>query len=129
MERPKFSEKISKKDYIERTSDKPVKSFISGQAMDLTELIARFERGQRLNVHQNFRPMQDWTEGKIVEEDFDEAPPDDVHDVADVERYYHAHQQHKQEFSEKQKSKRSQQEQPKQAPQESETPPLDPAKS
>lgn len=87
----------------ERTSPQPVKSFVAGQAIDLKTLIQRFERGQRLNVHENFRPMSNFTEGSLYVEDFDDAPPDNIHDVVDVEEHYREHQEHKKDFAKRKK--------------------------
>lgn len=129
MEKPKFVQKIEKKDYIERTSDVPVKTFVPHQSMKLKELVERFERGQRLNVHENFRPMSNFTENSLYEEGFDDAPPDDVHDVVDVHAYYMEHQEHKHDFAKRQKGKAKAASEDPQAPQVSPTLPPDPAKS
>lgn len=110
MERANFEEKISKKDYVERTNSKPIETFIPNQAMNLKELVSRFERGQRLNVHENFRPGSNFTEGSIYEEDFEDAAPDDIHDVVDVQEYYRLHNERKSTFKKKQEEKRTKKE-------------------
>ena len=95
MKRPNFESIFDKKsDFCEKSSSTPVKSFVPHQAISLRELVSRFERGQRLNVHQNFRPMDNFTDGKIYEESFEDAPPHDITDVTDVHNYYRAHQEH-----------------------------------
>lgn len=118
MNRPNFEPIFSeKREFCEKCSDVPVKTFIPHQAMDLKELVSRFEHGQRLNVHENFRPMSNFTQDSIYEESFDDAPPSDVHDIVDVERYYQAHQVHKSEY--KAKKAKSKQAPPKEeAPQD-----------
>ena len=91
MKRANFEPILEKKDYVERSNSKPIETFIPNQAMNLKELVQRFERGQRLNVHENFRPGSNFTDGKIYEEDFEDAPPDNIHDVTDVHEYYNEH--------------------------------------
>lgn len=126
MKRPNFEQIFSSPDeFLERTDPKPIKSFVPNQAMKLSELMSRFERGQRLNVHTNFKPMSNFTDGKVYEETFDEVPPI-CHDVVDVQEYYEAHKAHKAAFQQRQKEKAKQAKQPKQAPQADPTPP-DPA--
>lgn len=92
-----------KSEYCELSDEKPVNTFIPGQAIKLAELVARFERGQRLNVHGN--PMNIFystdEQANANSETFDSAPPDDIHDITDVEEYYRAHQQHLKEYKEK----------------------------
>lgn len=106
MKRANFEPVFSQKtDYCERTSKKRIKTFIPGQAMSLKELVSRFERGQRLNVHQNFKPMSNFTEDTLYEESFGDAPPDDVHDVVDVHRYYKEHTAHKRDYEHRKKQK------------------------
>lgn len=108
MERPNFQPIFSSKDdFCEITDEKPVESFVPNQAMTLSELMSRFEKGQRLSVHCNFKVESELTEGSIYEESFDDAPPI-CHDVTDVEEYYRAHQVHKREFAEKQKKAKEQ---------------------
>lgn len=117
------------KDYCEKSNSKPIKAFIPNQAISLKELVTRFERGQRLNIHENFKPLSNCTNGNyIYEEDFDDAPPDDVHDIVDVHRYYLEHEEHKEDYQrrQKEKGKKTQQASAKQV--DEPTPP-DPAKS
>jgi hypothetical protein len=122
MVKPKvFGIFTQKEDFCEKSSKKPCKAFVPHQAMDLKELVTRFENGQRLGVKENFRIEDEFTRNCVYEERFDDAAPDDVHDVVDVEQHYRAHQSHKSEYAEKKKRK--------QAPSEKKTPtPPDPAK-
>lgn len=93
-------------DYCENSCDQPVKEFIPNQAISLRELVTRFERGQRLNVHQNFAPMSNFTNGNtIYEEDFNDAPPDDVHDIVDVHEHYLKHNEQKADYIRRKKEK------------------------
>lgn len=115
MERPNFQPIFTKKsDFCERVSSQPVKTFIPNQAIKLSELVSRFEHGQRLNVHSNFAPGDNFTNDQIISESFDDAPPDDVHDIVDVHEYYQQHESHKREFKDRMKKKKeeSQQAQP-----------------
>lgn len=100
-----------KSEFCEVSSPDPVETFVPGQAISLSELVTRFERGQRLNVHNN--PMnimyRSDEEAAANSETFDDAAPDDVHDIVDVHEYYRAHESHKKEFTEKQKAKKSKQ--------------------
>lgn len=106
MEKPKIFIKFAKQsEYCEKSSSKPVSSFIPKQAMTLAEMVARFDRGQRLNIKQNFAPEQQFTQNSIYEEDFDDAPPDDIHDIVDVQNAYETHKQKVSEFKEKRKKK------------------------
>ena len=116
--RPKFEPIFTKKsDYCEKSSQTPISSFVPHQAISLTELISRFERGQRLNVHMNFR-VGDNLENISDEEaldrissesmDTDDFPPTDVHDVVDVQRELELNDIHKREFKERQKEKKKQ---------------------
>lgn len=100
--------------FFEKSSDIPVKTFVPHQAITLRDLVSRFERGQRLNVHQNFSPQSNMTEGQIVEESFEEAAPDDIHDIVDVYSYMKEHEQRKSAFNKRQKEKK--QVESKQAP-------------
>lgn len=134
MNRPKFNPIFTKKsDYCEKSSKTPVETFVPHQALNLAELIQRFERGQRLNVHCNFAPgsnLMNCTDEQAFEmmkaDDMEHGfPPTDVHDICDVEREYSAHKQHKQEFAERMKAKKSAKgketkEAPKEAPEDSE---------
>lgn len=107
MNRPNFTPIFSEKsEYCEEQCSQPIETFIPNQAITLSELMQRFERGQRLNVHENFAPMSNFTRDSVFEETFEEAPPDDVHDIVDVHEYYRAHQAHKKEYDAKQASKR-----------------------
>lgn len=115
MERPNFISKISQKDAAERSSDKPIKSFVPHQAMNLAELISRFERGQRLNVHENFPAMSNFTRDRIEEESFIDAPPDDIHDVVDVQNAMHEHEAHKKDYADRKKKAKADEAQRKQA--------------
>lgn len=116
MERPNFQPIFSSKnDFCEVTDEKPVETFIPNQAMKLSELMQRFERGQRLGVHCNFAPESEMTNGSIYEESFDDAPPI-CHDLVDVHEYYEAHQVHKREFTAKQKKKKEEVQQAKAQP-------------
>lgn len=110
MNRPNFEPIFTQKsDFCEKSSPKPVETFVPHQAMSLSELISRFERGQRLNVHQNFKPMDNFTDGTLYVEDFEDAPPDDVHDVVDVHNFYLEHKEHKKDFAKRQKEKKAMQ--------------------
>lgn len=63
------------------------RKFSPGQAMSISELLRRFERGQRVGVklHEiNLVPEGDPRENQ---EDFDTAAPEDIHDVVDVQAY------------------------------------------
>lgn len=91
--------------FFEKSSEVPVKTFVPHQAITLKELVSRFERGQRLNVHQNFVPKSNMTEGQIVEETFEEAAPDDIHDIVDVHNYMQEHEQRKDAFNKRKKEK------------------------
>lgn len=116
MERPNFEPIFTKKsDYCEKTSKRPIKDFIPHQAISLAELIARFERGQRLNVHMNFRAgsnLEDITDEEALERikaenmDTDDFPPVGVHDIADVEALKREHDNHKSEFKQRMQKKR-----------------------
>lgn len=122
MERPKVYGIFSKKsDFCEKSSKKPCKAFVPHQAMDLKELVTRFENGQRLGVKENFSIDSEFTRDSIYEENFEDAAPDDVHDVVDVEKAYRLHQQTVAEFSKKRKQK-------KQVKEEKTPTPPDPAK-
>ena len=108
MNRPNFEPIFTQEsDFCEVSSDQPIKEFIPNQALDLKELVSRFERGQRLNVHENFPAMSNFTRDRIEAESFEDCPPDDVHDVVDVHNYYLQHEIHKREFQKKQKQKKS----------------------
>lgn len=106
MKRAKFEPIFDQKsDFCEKSVEKPVETFVPGQAIDLATLIKRFENGQRLNVHANFEPMDNMTRGSMYVEDFEDAPPDDIHDIVDVENAIREHEvakrEHKKKVSEK----------------------------
>lgn len=135
MERPKFEPIFSKKsEFCEKSSSQPVSTFIPHQAISLKELVSRFERGQRLNVHMNFRPgsnLEDITDEealqRIKSEDMDSVdfPPVGIHDIADFEEAYKEHQNHKVDFKQRQQKKmeEKQAQQKKQAQQSSDPTP------
>lgn len=140
MKRTNFEPIFTKKsDYCEKSSSKPIATFVPHQAISLKELVSRFERGQRLNVHMNFHPgdnLENITDDEALARikaesmDSDDFPPTGIHDIADVEAAYKEHQNHKIDFAQRQKKKREeakQAQQKKQAPQVSEpTPPAPP---
>lgn len=130
MKRPNFEPIFeSEKDYCEVSGDKPIKDFIPHQALDLAELIRRFDCGQRLNVHNNFAPGSNMYSASD-EEAFNNlqgddvlletCPPTGVYDIVDVQAHYEAHEAHKREFKDKlkQKKQKSQQAQSTQAQQD-----------
>lgn len=118
MNRPKFEPIFTKKsDYCERSSQTPIESFVPHQAISLTELISRFERGQRLNVHMNFRAgdnleniSDEEAYARIHTEDMDsdDFPPTDVHDVVDVQRELTLNDIRKEEFYKRREEKKKQ---------------------
>lgn len=128
MKRPNFEPIICTFDAAEEVDSKPIETFIPNQSYSLSELMSRFEKGQRLPAHHLFNPDSEFTSGAVYEETFDEAPPDDVRDVVDVEHYYREHQEHKREFTERKKKKKQGEgaQPPKQA---TDPQPQDPAKN
>lgn len=138
MKRPNFEPIFEEKsDFCEISSSKPVSTFVPNQAISISELISRFERGQRLGVHCNFRPGENFenisdddAKARIAAEDMDsdDFPPTGVHDVVDVQSHYEAHQAHKADFSarRKKKAEEAQQAKPK-AQQADPAPPTPPA--
>lgn len=118
MNRPNFESIFTKSsDFCEKSSSTPVSSFVPHQAISLTELVTRFERGQRLNVHMNFRcgdNMDNISDeealNRIKSEDMnsDDFPPCDVHDVVDVQREMELNEIHKRDFKERQTKKKKQ---------------------
>lgn len=98
----KIKEKEKNAIFIEHFDDvKPIADFIPGQAYCLSDLMKRFERGQRLNVRENFNPASELCpEGQedMYDEKFENAPPENVTDIVDIQRLYNEHQQTKQEF-------------------------------
>lgn len=136
------------KQFCERSSSKPIETFVPHQAISLKELVSRFERGQRLNVKQNFLPGDNFYRGssddvedqRIVANDFaqdemrfEQSAPDDVHDVVDVHDYYRDHLKQKSEYEQRMKEKKEEAKKAKQAPApqanqaDSTPPPVDPA--
>lgn len=103
MKRPNFLPIICTKDAAEVSDSKPIETFVPHQSYSLSEIMQRFERGQRLPARMLFNPESEFTENSLYMEDFEDAPPDDVRDVVDVQNYYEAHQVHKREFAEKKK--------------------------
>lgn len=136
MSRPNFQPIFTEKsEFSEVSSDKPVNTFVPHQAMSLAELVSRFEKGQRLNVHSNFpagdnfqRITDDEALASIRSEsmDTDDFPPVGVHDIAEVQSLYEEHEVHKREFTERMKTKKkeAQQAKPKQAQQADDNIPL-----
>lgn len=98
----KTKEKVKNAIFIEHFDDvKPIADFIPGQAYCLSDLMKRFECGQRLYVRENFKLASELCpEGQesIYDEKFENAPPEDVTDIVDVQRLYNEHQETKQEF-------------------------------
>lgn len=94
--------KINGQLFIEHFDDvKPIADFIPGQAYCLSDLMKRFERGQRLGVRENFNLASELCpEGQegFYDENFDNAPPEDVTDIVDIQRLYNEHQETKQEY-------------------------------
>lgn len=126
MERSTIPVLTDKKDYCEVSSSKPVSGFIPNQSLKISELIERFESGRRLNVHENFKPLSNFTDGRIEIEDFSDAAPEGIHDIVDVHEYYNAHKEHVADYK-KRKAKakqasqvQTQQAQPAPAPSDSE---------
>lgn len=126
MERPKIFPLFEEKSlFCEKSNVKPVKEFVPHQSYSLSDLVQRFERGQRLPVHCNFQPGENMTNGCIYEETFDDAAPTDVHDVVDVEKHYRAHTERVKDLHDKkEKAKQAKQAKAKQAqPAPDSTPP------
>lgn len=117
-----------KSEFCEVSSDVPVETLVPGQAITLNELVSRFEKGQRLNISDNPTNVMYRTEeeAEANSERFEDAPPDGIHDITDVEAHYRAHQSRKKEFDAQQKEKRSKQAKPAEAPQDP-TPPTSPS--
>ena len=122
MSNPKIYEQFGKKneDFVEKCDPKPDSSVIPGQAVKLSELLQRFERGQRLNIHLN--PGNEWFPEDQVEaksEHFEDAAPEDIQDIVDVENFHNSVQEHKRDFQERMKNKKAkakEKEAPKEAP-------------
>lgn len=137
MKRPIFQTIFEQKsDFCEKSSKMPVETMIPGQAIKISELVVRYDRGQRLNVHANFPAGSNFDnitdeealrqiQNEVIDENM--FPSDDVHDLVDVQREYEAQEARKAEFAEKIKKKRSPQAPPQdEAPQDPK--PDDPAK-
>lgn len=105
MKRPNFERIISAKEACELSDSKPIETFSPHQAYSLSEIMSRFEKGQRLPARMLFDPEMEITKNEIYMEDFDDAPPDNVHDVVDVEEHYREHNVHKREYAERKKKK------------------------
>lgn len=88
------------RNYIQYSGGNPVESFVPGQSYKMSDLIQRFERNQRLGVHLNFNPNEEYSGNH---ETLDVAPPEDVHDIVDVQAYYNEHLETKRAYSEKNK--------------------------
>lgn len=124
MPRPEFTPIFtSKSDYCEKSSSQPVQTFVPNQAISLKELVARFERGQRLNVHMNFRAgdnLENITDEEAIAQiksesmESDDFPPTGIYDISDVEEAYREHQNHKVDFAQRQQKKREEAQQAKQ---------------
>lgn len=115
MKRPIFEPIITQKEASERSSSTPISTFVPHQAMNLAELIRRFESGQRLNVHENFPAMSNFTRDKIYSESFEDAPGDDVHDIVDIQREIESHNDHKKDYQQRKKKAQADAAQRKQA--------------
>ena len=98
-----------KSEFCEKSSSKPVGTFVPNQSYKISELLSRFEKGQRLPVHQNFEPGSNFTKDCLYEETFDDAPPTDIHDVADVEAFKNDLAARKTERATRKKAKKTQQ--------------------
>lgn len=99
----KKQEKTKKKlNYLQYANPKPCSSFVPGQAYKLSELMLRYESGQRLGVRETFN-IYDEVHGE--DETFNMAPPEDVVDVVDVQRLYKQHERVKQELSKRMEEK------------------------
>lgn len=139
MKRPNFEPIFEKKtDFCEVSSEKPVSSFMAGQSISISELIKRFERGQRLGVHCNFRPGENFenisddqaaSQMRAEDMDSDDFPPVGVHDITDVEEHYKMHQAHKADFSARRKKKVDEAKQVIQKAQQAETTPPTPSEA
>lgn len=101
MKRPNFERIICANEACELSDSKPIETFSPHQAYSLSEIMSRFEKGQRLPARMLFDPEMEITKNEIYMEDFDDAPPDNVLDVVDVEEHYREHNVHKREFKEK----------------------------
>lgn len=138
MDRPKFQPIFTKKsDFCEKSSSKPIETFVPHQALNLAELIQRFERGQRLNVHCNFAPgsnLMNCTDDEALSmmqhDDMEKGfPSTDVHDIVDVQREYNLHLQTKQEFAAKVADKKKKAKEAKEAASAAPAAPEAPSKS
>lgn len=96
-----YAKKLPKKFiFFQDSPDKPCPEFVPGQSYELSELVHRFERGQRLGVHLNFNP-----ESELIGEDesFEQAPSENIVDIVDVQREYETHEQAKKELAKRKK--------------------------
>lgn len=71
---------------IERVDSKSDPSFVPNQAIKLSELVARFQKGQRLNVHMTKTNDFYETNEEVLRnsERFEDCPPADLNDIVDV---------------------------------------------
>lgn len=93
---------------IERVDEKPDSSFVPNQAIKLSELVARFQRGQRLNVHMT-TPNEFYAtdeEAKLHHEHFDDCPPADLNDIVDVMQYQEELDQRKKDLKDRVKKRK-----------------------
>lgn len=106
---------------FEEVDSKPSETFIPGQSVKLHELVDRFCRGQRLNVHYN-QPNEFYRTAQECDhhsESFEDCPPSDIYDIVDVERYSEELSARKKALKERvseRKSKLKKPEESKQAP-------------
>lgn len=119
MKRPNFEPIFTEKsDYCEKSDPTPVETFVPHQSMSLAEMMRRFESGQRLNVHSS--PMNTFysseEEANDNTETFNDAPPSDVYDIVDVERYFKEHKAHKINFDDRMKKKAQEAQRSKEKP-------------
>lgn len=84
----------------ENCSDSQV---VPGQAMHIGELLDRFTRGQRLNVHQF--PVNAWSESN-PDETFDDVPPV-CDDIVDIDNFAASHVAHKADFKQRIEERRA----------------------
>lgn len=91
---------------FEKVDSKPCETFIPGQSVRLSELVARFDRGQRLNIPT--RPSN-WVEEGVPDESFTDAPPDNINDIVDVDAYKCELSERKNALKEKYQKKKKEQ--------------------
>lgn len=115
---------------IERVSQKSDPSFVPHQAIKLSELVARFQRGQRLNVHMT-TPNEFYATDEEVKrnsERFEDCPPADIHDIVDVMQYQEELDQRKSDLKDriaKKKAEKLAEEKKREEEQRKQTPPSD----